>query len=823
MASCLSSEDCNVLLNSFNNYRLDNFSLQPFNEELRGYLGEHLLLKLNAKNGGEDKRLTFFVKNSRCEGLCDVFKDTKFFDKEHFVYRFFKAAKSKIPEVNVECIPKLFYTVDEVIVLENLAERKYFGNKSHKFDRNHVLKALESTAKFHSVSIAFEERRSKELGRKYTLDEDYQKYFDPFYNLNTESSGHNFIQSVFYGALTLIDVLYKDKKLAEDFKERLRNFVKDYFDILNKKNNFRKVVAHGDLWGNNILFKYENGVPVKTKLIDFQLFRYAPPAHDVTMLIYMTGTRETIRKHCDEYYSYYYDCLKTELNQLNLDVNLILPISEYEETCKMYMRVAKLTWLAYRETSESKNISEITNKDLESVIIGREDRQKFVKRECEIDESYKKVMEEILEDIRLSLITDILSTEDCYKVIKKRIGTSDYKLVDYRINSLSDSGERGGFLGEHYILTIEIERGTREILDFFVKQSPTTESQKKFAEESGATFKEMQFFKKIIPDSLAFGIKTLEEVAAKCYLSQESMIIVDNLKSLGFKTANFRDGICFEDLKLGVKTIAKMHASGFLLEEKYKEKYGVDIKLNDIYSAEFKEAFYTQQESATNLLQAGVKAIKEQIQMFSNYSTNITPDEFYSIAFNLYSRFEEFCSPSTKYRNTLCHADLWCNNIMLSEDNCILVDFQSYRYYPPAFDLMEHIYLSTLREDRRLYLDKLLDIYYDKFKSIVESYGYPVENLLTRKEFLKSCEEGKRFAALQSVTHRQNVTISSQVMQEIFQREDFLNTLLFVDRSEHVRVQCETDPIYRKIVKDGTDELRELCEKVATENKLSNS
>lgn len=90
----------------------------------------------------------------------------------------------------------------------------------------------------------------------------------------------------------------------------------------SEENDFN-VILHGDLWSNNIMFKYnDNGDVVDTVLVDFQLCSYGPPVLDVTYTLYTSSNSDIEESDFDMLAQYYYDELKSTLTKLNYSKNI---------------------------------------------------------------------------------------------------------------------------------------------------------------------------------------------------------------------------------------------------------------------------------------------------------------------------------------------------------------------------------------------------------------------------------------------------------------------------------------------------------------------
>lgn len=110
--------------------------------------------------------------------------------------------------------------------------------------------------------------------------------------------------------------------------------------ILDKKKDKFNVICHGDLWINNIMFKYDDNESIVTdvKFIDLQAMRYTSPVTDLLQFFYTSTTIDLranyINMLLDDYSKSLLNTVRTHCHSIDTyeDVNEkhLLKLSEIE-------------------------------------------------------------------------------------------------------------------------------------------------------------------------------------------------------------------------------------------------------------------------------------------------------------------------------------------------------------------------------------------------------------------------------------------------------------------------------------------------------------
>lgn len=101
-----------------------------------------------------------------------------------------------------------------------------------------------------------------------------------------------------------------------------------------------KVLAHRDVWKNNLMFSYEDDKPCHCILVDFQTARYLPISVDVVMAVCCTVNKEHQADLFESYIKFYYEQLSEELNKFHIDLSTIMPYESFIKSCDYHKTFA---------------------------------------------------------------------------------------------------------------------------------------------------------------------------------------------------------------------------------------------------------------------------------------------------------------------------------------------------------------------------------------------------------------------------------------------------------------------------------------------------
>lgn len=335
----LTEEDCVNILNNYLNrkdWTLSSYSVNRLSDKIEGFLGEHFIVKIEYNTSDSEANQRFFLKvlNGSSKFVFEMTQDINAYEKESFFY------EKLLPELNtygadISFAPRQFLCRPYLIVLEDMSTYGFKTiNKQTPFDLVHTKVALKTLAKFHSASIAYEAKRRK-ADPNYSLLAEHPEIFTEKVFSHEENAATRWMKSSIRGVFGIIESMPETGRVSnETFATKLGELMDNIADFVEPSAASTCAVLHGDLWSNNVLFRYENEKPVESVIIDFQILKYGVPAMDVVQLL-ISNTRKHFRlEHLQDLLNYYYDEFSLRLKEQSVDADDILPKAQFLETCK---------------------------------------------------------------------------------------------------------------------------------------------------------------------------------------------------------------------------------------------------------------------------------------------------------------------------------------------------------------------------------------------------------------------------------------------------------------------------------------------------------
>lgn len=334
----LKDEECfEIIRKKLHRDAMEDFSLITYEvvpiDEVNGFMGQYFSLRATVacpQSPLETKSINFFTKlpPPLSSPQYDFMKEYGSFKKEVDLYT------TVFPEVldglDKRFIPECFLGLEnDVIVLEDMAHSGYeMTNKLKPFDFEHCQILMKTLAKFHAKSLIFEEVYQKNLHDEFSHC--MQETLWPL----KDGRAKAMFDAAVKGVVSTIDTIPDlDEDQKAKFKAKVEELCTDHAGKLLPSTKHKNVLCHGDLWANNILFKYDDDEkPVECCLIDFQLARYNPPAHDVLCFLQFTTNSKLREDHRDELFRVYHDTVSEVLKEANLDIEKLLPWDEFVQS-----------------------------------------------------------------------------------------------------------------------------------------------------------------------------------------------------------------------------------------------------------------------------------------------------------------------------------------------------------------------------------------------------------------------------------------------------------------------------------------------------------
>lgn len=210
---------------------------------------------------------------------------------------------------------------NEVFIFEDMKELGYSVlNRTKPIDYDHSVLVIREYAKLHGAAYALKKLKPNVFEQLAANARD--KVFGSM--ILTDLKKAQLKERTMIALKSLDPVKHKeayDRFLK--FSETMFYGVQDAHKIESAGDY--AVFTHGDNWICNYLFKYQDGVPKKLCLIDWQLAHCGSPALDLSHFFFCCTDQEFRKRHYEELIQVYYKHLGLYLQQVGCDVERVLP------------------------------------------------------------------------------------------------------------------------------------------------------------------------------------------------------------------------------------------------------------------------------------------------------------------------------------------------------------------------------------------------------------------------------------------------------------------------------------------------------------------
>ncbi|XP_017878098.1 uncharacterized protein LOC108623809 [Ceratina calcarata] len=409
--------------------------------------------------------------------------------------------------------------------------------------------------------------------------------------------------------------------------------------------------------------------------------------------------------------------------------------------------------------------------------------------------------------------TALLNDSDINNIVERKLRSNNFRVLQWSLDSM---GETNGFLGSYYTLAVTVKIGDKSRqLKFFAKTPPPIRSpQYDFLIRSDTLNKEMIVYSEVMP---RMGIGSSSKWLPDFYLGKKSIIIVlEDATQEGYimpdKYIAFDEDHCI----LAAKTLSSLHSRSLILDEKLRRSTGQTMF--DVYGHVLEEVAFMKNDLVGNKYLSscvvGACTMVDLVKGLKNDEATAIKEWIQSMI----PRLPDLLVPSSKFRNVMCHRDVWANNMMFKTDSagkpigCYLVDFQFLRYSPPALDFVICFFLTTDRATRRRLYNRLIDVYYDSMSKELSSEGLDVEECLPRSQFVESCHELKEISLTYSIANMQIMLLNKDAVEEYFigNCEKLEEYMYGNKRADLVLDQCRNARTFQSRITEIIEEIREL-------------
>lgn len=308
-----------------------------------GFLGDHFKVAATVRVPGdaEARDASLFVKALPRNPMArDTVANSGAFRKEALFYKYLSSAMTA--ELRVDrpgfqpyVFPRCHGIKDDCLLLDDLGRDGFHGLGGREcMPIEHARLVVKALGELHAGGLVLEER----AGGRTLLEQFPDLGFETFFSgdpAHPNASWHRASMKLCVGIVPHLDKYKGDAAAIAKAQAALPGVLAEVFTVMGAWPGVRNTMCHGDVWLNNFMFRDdEQGRPVEVSLVDFQLARYSPPAHDLAMFIAFCTDRAFQERHLDELTRLHYDSMAAALRRAGCDPDKVLPWSEFSDVAQ---------------------------------------------------------------------------------------------------------------------------------------------------------------------------------------------------------------------------------------------------------------------------------------------------------------------------------------------------------------------------------------------------------------------------------------------------------------------------------------------------------
>lgn len=329
----------------FIDYEMTNMNVKS------GHLGQYFNIDIQIINQGKPTHLTFFAKViiPPTEFLKEIVEGGPSEKEDFFYITLMSLFREHGLEELLDFAPKCYLSrVKWMIVLDHLGNNGFVTLKLNQtLDIDGLKHVVAQLAKLAAVTLILEENLSREEGKHVRINEIYPKFEETLCIYGEESPIKKMVDKNRDSLHYLIELLPEaTAQLNLPLEEKIKKFDEVFMSVFPRiltSDVFRNAIAHGDMHLGNMLFNQQkDGSISESKLVDFQILRYIPPAFDMLVFIHMNSSREIRLKHYDDLVEGFYRDIAKYLVKFGHDPENAFPKDAFYESIK-YVRPACLS------------------------------------------------------------------------------------------------------------------------------------------------------------------------------------------------------------------------------------------------------------------------------------------------------------------------------------------------------------------------------------------------------------------------------------------------------------------------------------------------